>query len=78
MAFFRFDRLVPVYLAALTEITDAEIDETTAHLHPMAAKRLLAHAVTAVLRGREGAQAAQAEFRVRFSRRSFRELDCRS
>ena len=69
------DRLVPVYLAALTEITDAEIDETTAHLHPMAAKRLLAHAVTAVLRGGEAARAAQEEFRARFSKRSFRELD---
>lgn len=69
------DRLVPVYLAALTEITDSEIRRATASLHPMATKRLLAHTVTAVLRGREGAQAAQAEFRARFSRRSFRELD---
>ena len=69
------DRLVQVYLAALTEITNDEIRKTIAFLHPMAAKRLLAHTVTAILCGGEGAQEAQVEFQARFSKRSFQDLD---
>ncbi|MCR2052958.1 tyrosine--tRNA ligase [Actinomyces bowdenii] len=65
------DRLTQVYLGALTEITTVELDQVTKILHPMAAKRLLAHVVTATLHGHDNADAAQDEFRARFSMRSF-------
>ncbi|MGH8907976.1 MAG: tyrosine--tRNA ligase [Egibacteraceae bacterium] len=70
------DRLVEVYLKALTEWTDHEIAVVAARqaqgsIHPMDLKRVLAGEVTAAVHGIHAAMEARAEFTAQFSRRSF-------
>ena len=67
------DRLVPGFLAALTELLDPEI-ELLAAQHPMAVKTLLAADVTATIHGLDAARAARASFAAQFSRRRFADI----
>jgi tyrosyl-tRNA synthetase len=70
------DRLVPAYLAALSELQDSEIElcitgVTDGRVHPMDLKKFLAGEITAALHGVAAAMQAREEFVARFSARRF-------
>lgn len=70
------DRLLPGYLAALTELLDPEINllrdmMQDKRIHPMGVKTLLASDVTGAIHGRVPAEASRARFAAQFSRKRF-------
>ncbi|MFJ4679792.1 tyrosine--tRNA ligase [Kitasatospora sp. NPDC088783] len=70
------DRLLPGYLRALTELLDEEVELLLAQVgdgrrHPVAAKTLLAAAVTATVHGEDAAIAARDAFRARYAVRRY-------
>ncbi len=70
------DRLVPGYLAALSELQDSEIELLTTgvaagRIHPMDLKKFLAGEITASLYGVVAAMQAREEFVARFSARRY-------
>lgn len=74
------DRLVLPYFRALSEWRDSELAVTgerlaAGSLHPMDLKKILAGEVTAAVHGVAAAMTAREEFVVRFSKRTFGELD---
>ncbi|MFD4433903.1 tyrosine--tRNA ligase [Nocardia sp. NPDC058497] len=70
------DRLLPDYLAALTELLDPEIALLQEMLqdkqiHPMWVKILLASDVTGAIHGPEAGEASRSGFKAQFSRKRF-------
>jgi tyrosyl-tRNA synthetase len=60
------DRLIPIYLAALTELTDAEIERVQQRLGPRDAKHLLAATIVDTVHGPDAAIEARRSFLARF------------
>ncbi len=74
------DRLVEQYFRALSEWCDSELTVTgervkAGSLHPMDLKKILAGEVTAAIHGVDAAMKAREEFVVRFSKRTFSEVE---
>lgn len=72
------DRLIPDYLAALTELLDPEIGllrdmMQDKRIHPMGVKTLLAADVTGAIHGRAAGETSRAGFKAQFSRKRFSE-----
>jgi tyrosyl-tRNA synthetase len=65
------DRLLPTYLAALTELLDPEIELLLATAHPLAVKTMLAADVTAAVHGPAAATECRTAFAAQFSRRRY-------